>query len=357
LILGSTRSDKPEVRALRILSEALRKARAMKIKHWVASWLLTAFGIVAVAAAPADAAGIVPGSGQCLDIVGDDFEDPQWGYNFNSPKASVDLDKNSRFPAGQSKNGRWRENIDRGQPDVMQRVPTPEGGLAGSEWSLLMASKATGIPGQLTRKGEQDDVFMSVNARIGRYIPVAQGPSVVVRVFVPPWEEFEERSGSSFSLRATVRGKKQDKDETEPYWPGIFVNYKRPAERHKNEAPAYWVIRASNPGGDYRSLPIKEGGWYTLGMSFTGDGMIHYYVRQGIDDLRASDRVASQFPYNFQCLYFIDVFFDIFGSNDGQNWTTGWVIDDPAVFLAYPPRVPYALVRAPSKAKPKKATR
>lgn len=329
----------------------------MKFKHALASWLIAACGMTFCGGTPASAAGLVPGTGQKLDIVGDDFEDPEWSYNFNSPKASVDLDENARLPAGRSKNGRWRENVDRGQPDVMQRVPTPEGGLEGSAWSLLMASKATGIPGKLTRKGEQDDVFMSVNARIGRYIPVSQGPSVVVRVYVPPFDEFEDRTGSSFGLRATTRGKKPDKDETEPYWPGIFVNFKRPADRHKNEAPAYWVIRASNPGGDYRSLPIKESGWYTLGMSFTGDGMIHYYIREGVGDLTASNRVASQFPYNFQCLYFIDVFFDVFGSNDGQNWTTGWIIDDPAVYLAYPPRVPYTVVQARKPAQAKRPAR
>ena len=229
----------------------------------------------------------------------------------------------------------------------MQRVPTPEGGLEGSAWSLLMASKATGIPGKLTRKGEQDDVFMSVNARIGHLLsPVlARARASSCALTSRPFEEWEDcapaRSFGPAGAR-TTRGKKQDKDETEPYWPGIFVNFKRPADRFKNEAPAYWVIRASNPGGDYRSLPIKESGWYTLGMSFTGDGMIHYYIRQGVGDLTASTRVASQFPYIFQCLYVIDVFFDIFGSNDGQTWTTGWIIDDPAVYLAYPPRMQHA---------------
>lgn len=323
----------------------------MKINRLLAHWLFAGVGLVMVGAAPVVAAGIVPGTGQKIDAVGDDFEDPEWTYVPNNPKSSIDLDKMARMPAGRSKNARWLENVDRGHPDLVQRVPTPEGGLPGSEWSLLLASKATGIPGQLTRKGEQDDIFMSVNARIGRYIPVSQGPSVVTRVFVPPFEEWEERTGSSFGLRATVRGSKPDKKkETEPYWPGIFINYKRPENRRKNEAPAYWVIRASNPGGDYTVKPVTETGWYTLGMSFTGDGMIHYYIRQGVDDLTAADRVASQFPYNFQCLYFIDVFFDIFGSNDGQNWTTGWVIDDPAVYVAYPPRVPYTAVKPRSSA-------
>jgi hypothetical protein len=316
----------------------------MKTWQLLTSWLLTVLGLILAGAAPAQAAPHVPGAGQKLEAVGDDFEDPAWTYLPNNPKSSMDIDKQTRPPSGRSKNGRWRENLDRGHPDVVKRIPTPEGGLAGSEGSLLMASKATGIPGRPTRKGEQDDLFMNVNPLVGHYIPVAQGPSVVVRVYVPPFEEWEARNGSSFAVRATLRGLDPEKEkQTEAYWPGIFVNYKRPENRRKNEAPASWVIRASNPGGDYAVKPLKEPGWYTLGMSFTGDGMVHYFIRQGVEDLTSSDRVASQFPYNFQALYFIDVFFDVFGSNNGQTWTTGWVIDDPAVYLAYPPRVQHAV--------------
>jgi hypothetical protein len=314
----------------------------MKIGRMLAGWLLATCGVMAADVRLIHAAPIVPGTGQKVDAVGDDFEDPEWTYIPNNPKSSIDLDKISRLPAGRSSNGRWRENLDRGHPDVVKRVPTPEGGLAGSEWSLLMASKATGIPGHPTRKGEQDDLFLNINPRLGHYVPVSQGPSIVTRVYLAPFDEWEERTGSSFAMRATLRGSKPDKNETEPYWPGIFVNYKRPADRRKNEAAASWVIRASNPGGDYQVAPIKEAGWWTLGMSFTGDGVVHYYIHQGVDDLTSSDRVASQHPYNFQALYFIDVFYDIFGSNDNQHWTTGWVIDDPAVYLANPPRVQHA---------------
>ncbi|MBI2827059.1 MAG: hypothetical protein HYX69_20495 [Planctomycetia bacterium] len=298
-----------------------------------------------LAATAAQAAPIVPGAGQLVDGVGDDFEDAGWEYIPNNPKSSADLDKQIRGPAGRSKNGRWRENTDRGQPDVIRRVPTPEGGLEGSTGSLLLASKATGIPGHPSGKGEQDDVYMNINTRLGHYIPVSQGPSVVVRVFLPPFEEWEDRTGSSFAFRATVRGTKPDKDETEPYWPGIFINHKRDAQRRKNEPPAYFVIRAANSGGDYQKVPINETGWWTLGMSFSPDGQIHYYVHHGLEDLTASDRVASHYPYNFRCLYLIDSFFDVFGANDGQRWTTGWVIDDPSVYVAYPTRAPRAAQR------------
>lgn len=285
-----------------------------------------------------------------MTIVGDDFEDPEWAYVPNNPKSSFDIDKQLRLPAGYAKNGRWRENTDRGHPDVVRRVDTPEGGIPGSTGALLLASKATGIPGHPSGKGEQDDIYMNIDNRIGRYIPVSYGPSVVVRVYLQPFEEWEARHGSSFAFRATCRGSKPDKrGETEPYWPGIFINYNR--QRGKNGAQASLVVRAANNGGDYQVLPITEPGWWTLGMSFSQDGMIHYYAHPGVDDLTSADKVASHRPYNFQTLYLIDCFFDVFGGNNGQTWTTGWVIDDPAVYTvnAMPAPQQHARKRAPQR--------
>jgi hypothetical protein len=292
---------------------------------------LTPLVVLAACACLAHAQAIVPGSGHKMTIAGDDFEDPEWTYVPNNPKSSYDVDKQLRGPAGYSTNRRWRENTDRGHPDVVRRVETPEGGLDGSYGALLLASKITGIPGQPSGKGEQDDIYMNIETRIGRYIPVSYGPSVTVRVYLQPFEEWEKKQGSSFAFRATCRGTKPDsKKDTEPYWPGIFINHN---PRHgKNGSPASLVIRAQNSGTDYQVLPIKEPGWWTLGMSFSPDGMIHYYAHAGVDDLTAEDRVASHRPYNFKTLYLIDCFFDVFGANNGQTWTTGWIIDDPAVY-------------------------
>ena len=272
----------------------------MKVRLGIARCLLTAVALVAAGTAPVYAVH-VPGTGQKVDAVGDDFEDPDWTYIPNNPKSSLDIDKQTRPPAGRSKNGRWRENLDRGHPDVVKRIATPEGGLPGSEGALLLASKATGIPGHPTRKGEQDDLFMNVNPILRHYVPVSQGPSVVVRVYVPPFEEWEDRTGSSFAVRATLRGiNPEKKDQTEPYWPGIFVNYKRPQNRRKNEAPAQWVVRASKPGGDFTVRPLTEPGWYTLGMSFTSDGMVHYFIRQGVEDLRPRTAWRLSFLITFR---------------------------------------------------------
>jgi len=45
----------------------------------------------------------VPGRGQKVSEVGDDFEDPEWAYFDNGPKASSNIDHQDRLPAGISK--------------------------------------------------------------------------------------------------------------------------------------------------------------------------------------------------------------------------------------------------------------
>lgn len=287
---------------------------------------------VAASSQFARAAAPVPGAGVPVPQVGDDFEDPNWTYDANLPKNSADIDHKSRNPGGRSRNGRWYEGTDRGQPDVVRRVDTPEGGIPGSTGALLIQSRFTGIPGRPDGKRAQDDLFFGVRERLGQSISVSRTPSVVVRVFLPPIEEWEQSTGSSFGFRATVRGLNEKKKETEPYWPGMFFRLNSSGDRNYKGNTAYLVIRASEPGGDYSKMPVKETGWWTLGMSFSPDGRIHYFARPGVEDLTSADRVASHYPYGFQCTQFINVFFDVFNRNDGQHWSTGWVIDDPTVY-------------------------
>ncbi|MBL9124219.1 MAG: hypothetical protein JNG90_11345 [Planctomycetaceae bacterium] len=289
--------------------------------------------VLAVGCVPyTSAAAPVPGSSVPVPLVGDDFEDPNWSYDQRLPKNSADVDGRARNPGGRSLNGRWYEGTDRGQPDVVRRVSTPEGGLPGSTGSLLIASQFTGVPGKPDGKRAQDDLFLGVRERIGRSIPVSRSPSVVVRVFVPPLEEWEAATGSSFGFRTTVRGLNEKKKETEPYWPGMF--FRLNAGGRSRPPVAQLVIRASEPGGDYTKMTIKETGWWTLGMSFSPDGRVHYFARPGVDDLTSADRIASHYPYGFQCTQFINVFFDVFNSNDGRRWSTNWVIDDPTVYAS-----------------------
>ncbi|MFN8857991.1 MAG: hypothetical protein ACK50P_20645 [Planctomycetaceae bacterium] len=82
----------------------------------------------------------VPGRGQKVDRVGDDFEAEDWEFYPNPPKASSNLDKQDRLPSGISKNQRIYESTYRGEPDVVKRVPTPAGGIPGSNGALLLQS-------------------------------------------------------------------------------------------------------------------------------------------------------------------------------------------------------------------------
>lgn len=282
------------------------------------------------------AAGLVPGTGRPVDYVCDDFEDESWGYNYNLPKGSADVDKKMRSPLGRSTNNRWYEGTDRGGPDFVKRVPTPEGGLEGSLGSLMVASHFTGIPNRGNNQRSQDDLFLNVDGRLGRYIPVNQRPNLVVRVFMPELDQWEQHSGSSFGLRATVRGVKADKPgETEPYWPGMFFNYYRATRRRPNDE--VWIaVRGRESGADYKALKVEQTGWWTLGMSFTPDGRIHYYARPGIEDLTEANHIASHYAYGFQCHYFINLFVDVFSQNDGRNGSTPWIIDDPTVYASNP---------------------
>ena len=281
---------------------------------------------------------IVPGTDQRVVKVGDDFEDPKWSYIFNSPKSSDENDKQQRLPAGRSANGRWYEGVMRGHPDVIRRVPTPEGGIPESEGSLLMASKQTGVPGVFGRTMQQDDLIVDVTSRLGYSIPVSWSPNVVVRVYLPPWEEWERRTGPSFGFRAACETHRMKKSgrfggsslKQETYWPGMFIQFRK-GDGHSIQDSASLSLRAGPSGHDFVGPRITETGWWTLGMSFSPDGQVHYFARPGVDDLTIEDHISSQTPYSFRCER-LDTFFFNVVSGDNGNWSTPWIIDDPRLY-------------------------
>jgi hypothetical protein len=270
---------------------------------------------------------VVPGTGLKLTRVGDDFEDPAWEYLYRGPKSSQEMDEQARLPVGEARNGRWYEGIKRGHPDVVRRVPTPPGGLEGSTGALLLQSQRTGIPGRITNRLQQDDFVADVNYRLGGLIPAAQCPSVVVRVFLPPLDQWEKRTGPHFAFRCACETYRDGDVET--YWPGMFIV----AEHDDNQSHyAYIRIRANGRGQDYRSRQITQTGWWTLGLSVTPDGRVHYYARPGTDDLAADDYLASEHAYGYRCQRFKTFFFNVCNIDDGKTWSTPWIIDDPSVY-------------------------
>ncbi|MCC9658209.1 hypothetical protein [Rhodopirellula halodulae] len=292
---------------------------------------------------------VVPGTGTELVGVADDFEDESWNYIPNNPKSTEDIDENQRAPMGKSTNGRWYEGIKRGHPDVVQRVPTPAGGLPGSEGALLMRSKFTGIPGNASGTMHQDDFIANVQYRLKRRIDVAEVPSVTTRVFLPPVAEWEQRSGPHFGFRLALETTAMIEKEiglfklkrkelgNEIYWPGMFVEFESKADsRKRTDDYAYLRIRGNQRGADFRGPQITTTGWWTLGMSVTPDGMVHYYASPGIDELTEEDYITSQFPYGYEAERMRTFFYNICSADDGRRWSTSFIVDDPKVYLVRP---------------------
>lgn len=277
---------------------------------------------------------LVPGTGELLSDCCDDFEDPAWSYKYYHPKSSHEQDERQRSPGGRSNNGLWHEGGKRGTPDVVKRVATPPGGIPGSNGALFFATKNSGIPGKYTNEQQQDDLLMLFDRRLGRSIPVTWQPSCTVRVYLPPFDKWENRTGASFGMRADCIGR--GKDGNEPYWPGMFFLFRNANGKSIKEDGAKLTVRSNHRGFDVRSHDITEPGWWTLGMSFTPDGQIHYYASAGVEDLTADDYILSSYPYGYKALTFNNFFFNVANWDNGRTWSTPWVIDDPKIYVIPP---------------------
>jgi hypothetical protein len=292
---------------------------------------------------------MIPGTGTCIDYASDDFEEDGWEFIHRHPKSSREQDEATRSPMGYSSNSRWHEGPERGQPDQIEVVTTPPGGLEGSERSLLMRTLNSGIPGYRSNDVQQDDLISNSISRLRGGIPVGERPSVTVRVYLPPAEQWEKRSGPHFGFRTSAStlttGKTSGlfsisrENEVEPYWPGMWIHFRSTATRGVEKDSAYIAVRSNRMGHDFPAKEITEFGWWTLGMSYTPDGMVHYYASPGVDELTAADYLTSQYPYGFQARQFRTYFFDVCNRNDGRSWSTPFVIDDPKLYVVDARRV------------------
>jgi len=284
----------------------------------------------------ASAAPVIPGTGHHVLQVGDDFEEKNWSFTHAFPKSSEEIDGQKRTPGGKSTNGRWFEGMKRGQPDIIRRIPTPLGGLEGSGHALLLRSLRTGIPNAPSYRLQQDDFICNIISRLGKKVPVSDTPNFVVRVFMPPVDEWENRRGPTFAIRAACETSTYagfSSSESETYWPGIFINFEPKEQSSLDYDTAFLTIRGNRRGITFRGPEVTQTGWWTFGMSFTPDGMVHYYASTGVDDLTEEDLITSQYPYSYRCERFRSLFFNVCNGDDGRTWSTSWVIDDPAFYV------------------------
>ena len=282
---------------------------------------------------------VVPGQGQRVWF--DNLEDENWEYIDNHPKSSHEQDKNIRLPGGMSKNKLWGESSKRGHPDYIRRVETPDGGIPGSKGALLMMTLQSNIPFRASNELGQDDFICRVP---GNY-SVNQYPSAVTRVYLPPFEKWEQYKGAAtFGFRTTCIGSRSKKKgaglfsytskETEENWPGIFLEFQPAMPGSDKEPAAQWIIRGA-PYGDVRGpkVSVDQLGWWTIGMSFTPDGRCHYFISEGPEGLTSKSLVASYLPYNYKIETVSGMFFNVFNFDNGKSWSTPWVIDDPAFYV------------------------
>ena len=325
----------------------IRVARFVAIVSSVVSWGFPSL-------LPAQQQSPVPGTGTWIEYVGDVLEDPAWEFVHNHPKSSYENDDLRRFPGGFSVNRRWEEGGERGQPDLLKVVPTPADGLPGSQYALLLQTLHSGVPGRSNGRVEQDDLVVNGVNRIGT-IPVTETPSVVVRVYLPPADTWEDRTGPHFGFRTQVTTKVRKTDSqpgrfrsrshtytaVEPYWPGIWVHFFSGTDGNVESDAAALTVRGNRLGHDFRVRDITsaEFGWWTLGMSFSPDGAVHYFASPGVDDLTADDYLTTQFPYSYRAIQMENMFFNVCNRNDGRTWSTPFVIDDPRVYVLRADRV------------------
>ena len=312
----------------------------MLIRGWI---LLMAAAVAALSNMPL-LAQIVPGTGIKLDTVGDDFEDENWGYTYNLPKASSEQDKQDRLPAGGSSNGRWLESTYRGTPDFVKRVSTPAGGLPGSKGAMAIQTLNSGIPGRHANKFMQDDLIANLATTVG-FLPVSRTPSVVTRVYLPEFDQWEERNGSQFGFRIDCQAmidkpgkgflRRATSTKTmEPYWPGMFIQFNRKEDLRTDKDSAMILIRSGSRGEDLPGPTITKGGcWWTLGMAVTPDGSVHYFAHEGVDRLTRRDHLHSGKPYGYSALQMSTFFFNIVNQDDGRTWSTRFIVDDTEVYV------------------------
>lgn len=283
---------------------------------------------------------VIPGSGLRVRGFGDNFEAKDWEFTHNFPKSSYNLDKKTREPLGYSSNGLWFESAKRGQPDVVKIIAPPKGGILGSKGALLMRSLSTGIPGRRGRTSNQDDFLFDGDAAP---IPISKSPSVVVRVYFPPFKYWENSTDTSFGFRAALQATATKKKrrlfrlrrvkKKELFYPGMFIQFNSETDADQIVDSAFFIIRGDNQGQDVVGPEITQTGWWTLGMSFTPDGKTHYFASPGVDDLTMADHIYSAQYRGLRFENFQTFFFDIVSKDNGRSWSTPWIVDDPWVHV------------------------
>ena len=205
---------------------------------------------------------------------------------------------------------------------------------------MSMKTLFSGIPGVPSFTTQQDDFVANVASKIGN-VSISRSPSVVTRVYLPPFDQWEQRTGNSFGFRAALVTTVNK--SIRPLLRRDVAQVRNLLARHVHLFhKGRWEEQGTiGPLSDSRrrngarrvGTEIKQTGWWTLGMSFSPDGNVHYFIRPGVEDLTRKDFVATHTPYSYHAERFDTFFYDVLNMDDGKSWSTEWIVDDPGLYL------------------------
>lgn len=255
----------------------------------------------------------------------DDFEDIKWNYNYQNHMSSNKL---------------WRSGSGFGEPELLARVPTPDGGINGSAGALEIRTNNIELFDNGSSPGHRSmeklltaEYKKNSEHRITR----ANRPVFIVRVWLPPFnlwiKENSKEDYYNFGFRHEAFPKNGDK-----YYPSLWLHY-------DNSLSQPWFrcrifpIGTKKPLVDIAIVPIRQPYWWTLAVAFDEDGIDHYYARPGVGIPTEKDEIfnATQFRTRYGIAtpsmdYVLYSFFHL-GYPEAGNASPPFVIDDYELWI------------------------
>lgn len=249
-----------------------------------------------------------------LNALCDDFEDKDWHYDYQ---------KHSCY------RGFWRTD-DRGDPKLLARIATPDGGKSGSTGALEIRTNNS----DSNHDPNQEDLLtVEFNQKLGSELTRADQPVFIVRVWLPPFDQWSKGQSLNFGFRQTARPSNGSE-----YYASIWLYHNTPPVGQIEPGPRF-VFRIGTDAPDVFDGPIKQPGWWTLAIAFDEKGVGHYYARPGVDVPTEKDEMFStvQFrPINGTDNPLMDhmgySFFSLSRSK-GDKVSPRFVIDDYEVWI------------------------
>jgi len=230
-----------------------------------------------------------------LGALSDDFEDKDWHYDYNKHTCYRNF---------------WRGEF-RGEPELLARVETPEGGKAGSTGSLEMRTKDDDNDGY----PDQEDLLTGdFSQKLGRKLTRADQPVFIVRVWLPSFDQW---------TRGDIFGFRTAHPSADEYYLSIWLRYD---QRSRKPFFTYRLLKEEAPAGF-----IPQSGLWTLAIAFDESGTGHCYASPGIKNPAEGDEICTATTARMGSLDY--GFFSLGYSVDRQKPSLGFIIDDYEVWI------------------------